>query len=120
MELIRGLHNIKPKHRGCVLTIGNFDGVHLGHQAVLSQLKQSAHQSGLPAVVMVFEPQPLELFNPAAAPARLSRFREKYHWLARLGLNIRCRVSALAVLLPIRNHNDLLNSCYCNSWAYNT
>lgn len=87
MELIRGLHNIKPKHRGCVLTIGNFDGVHLGHQAVLSQLKQSAHQLGLPAVVMVFEPQPLELFNPAAAPARLSRFREKYHWLARLGLD---------------------------------
>lgn len=87
MELIRGLHNIQPKHRGCVLTIGNFDGVHLGHQAVLSQVQDIARQLELPAVVMVFEPQPLELFNPAAAPARLSRFREKYHWLARLGLD---------------------------------
>ena len=60
MELIRGLHNIKPGHRDCVLTIGNFDGVHLGHQAVLAQVKQIAAALGLPAVVMVFEPQPLE------------------------------------------------------------
>ena len=87
MELIRGLHNIQSRHRGCVLTIGNFDGVHLGHQAVLSQVKQLAADLKLPAVVMVFEPQPLELFNPVAAPARLTRFREKYYWLARLGLD---------------------------------
>ncbi|MCT6698564.1 bifunctional riboflavin kinase/FAD synthetase [Rheinheimera sp. 4Y26] len=87
MELIRGLHNIKPGHRDCVLTIGNFDGVHLGHQAVLAQVKQIAAALDLPAVVMVFEPQPLELFKPEAAPARLTRFREKYHWLARLGLD---------------------------------
>ncbi|WP_306522479.1 bifunctional riboflavin kinase/FAD synthetase [Rheinheimera sp.] len=87
MELIRGLHNIKPGHRDCVLTIGNFDGVHLGHQAVLAQVKQIAAALNLPAVVMVFEPQPLELFKPEAAPARLTRFREKYHWLARLGLD---------------------------------
>lgn len=87
MELIRGLHNIKPGHRDCVLTIGNFDGVHLGHQAVLAQVKQIAAALELPAVVMVFEPQPLELFKPEAAPARLTRFREKYHWLARLGLD---------------------------------
>ncbi len=87
MELIRGLHNIKPGHRDCVLTIGNFDGVHLGHQAVLAKVQQLAAALGLPAVVMVFEPQPLELFKPDAAPARLTRFREKYHWLARLGLD---------------------------------
>lgn len=87
MELIRGLHNIKPGHRDCVLTIGNFDGVHLGHQAVLGQVKAIAASLNLPAVVMVFEPQPLELFKPEAAPARLTRFREKYHWLASLGLD---------------------------------
>lgn len=87
MELIRGLHNIKPGHRDCVLTIGNFDGVHLGHQAVLRQVKAIAASLNLPAVVMVFEPQPLELFKPEAAPARLTRFREKYHWLASLGLD---------------------------------
>ncbi len=87
MELIRGLQNIQPQHQGCVLTIGNFDGVHLGHQAVLAKVRQLAAELQLPAVVMVFEPQPLELFNPAAAPARLTRFREKYHWLASLGLD---------------------------------
>ncbi len=82
MELIRGLQNIQARHRGCVLTIGNFDGVHLGHQAVLAQVRRIAAELQLPAVVLVFEPQPLELFNPTAAPARLTRFREKYHWLA--------------------------------------
>jgi riboflavin kinase/FMN adenylyltransferase len=87
MELIRGLQNIKPAHRGCVLTIGNFDGVHRGHQAVLAQVKAIAADLGLPAVVLVFEPQPLELFKPELAPARLTRFREKYHWLAAQGLD---------------------------------
>lgn len=87
MELIRGLQNIQARHRGCVLTIGNFDGVHLGHQAVLAQVRRIAAELQLPAVVLVFEPQPLELFNPTAAPARLTRFREKYHWLAQQGLD---------------------------------
>lgn len=87
MELIRGIHNILPQHKGCVLTIGNFDGVHLGHQAVLTQVKQLAELHQLPSCVMVFEPQPLELFAGAAAPARISRFREKYQALAALGID---------------------------------
>lgn len=87
MELIRGIHNILPKHRGCVLTIGNFDGVHLGHQAVLAQVIHLAKAQGLASCVMVFEPQPLELFVGAAAPARISRFREKYQALAALGID---------------------------------
>ncbi|WP_213996719.1 bifunctional riboflavin kinase/FAD synthetase [Arsukibacterium sp.] len=87
MELIRGLHNIQPQHHGCVLTIGNFDGVHLGHQAVLQKVQAIAAQLKLPSCVMVFEPQPLELFAGSAAPARLSRFREKYNALARLGID---------------------------------
>jgi riboflavin kinase/FMN adenylyltransferase len=87
MQLIRGLSNISAQHRGCVLTIGNFDGVHQGHQAVLAQLKAKAAELQLPAVVMVFEPQPLELFAGANAPARLTRFREKYHWLAQQGID---------------------------------
>ncbi|MGL5480257.1 MAG: bifunctional riboflavin kinase/FAD synthetase, partial [Aeromonas veronii] len=86
MELIRGIHNLKPRHRGCVLTIGNFDGVHQGHHAVLARLKEKAAQLGLPACVMLFEPQPLELFAGTAAPARLSRLREKYEALQ--GLHI--------------------------------
>lgn len=87
MELIRGIHNIKPWHRGCVLTIGNFDGVHLGHQAVLRRLTEQARLLGVPACVMIFEPQPRELFTGENAPARLTRLREKYQQLARLGID---------------------------------
>lgn len=82
MELIRGLHNLRPRHRGCVLTIGKFDGVHKGHQAVLANVQQQARQLGLPATVMVFEPQPEEVFTPDKAPARLSTLAEKYRLLA--------------------------------------
>ena len=77
MELIRGLHNLRPGHHGCVATIGNFDGVHLGHQAVIGQLAEKADALGLPAAVITFEPQPREYFLPQFAPPRLTRFREK-------------------------------------------
>ncbi len=78
MQLIRGIHNIKPEHKGCVLSIGNFDGVHLGHQQVFKQLCVQAERLSLPAVVMTFEPQPIEFFAPQMAPARLSRLRDKF------------------------------------------
>lgn len=87
MQLIRGIHNLRPEHAGCVLTIGNFDGVHRGHQAVLRQLQLKAKELGLPSCVMVFEPQPLEFFSPSTAPARISRLRDKYHAMASLGID---------------------------------
>jgi riboflavin kinase/FMN adenylyltransferase len=77
MQLVRGLHNLRREHRGCVATIGNFDGVHLGHQAVFARLRELGGELGEPATVVTFEPQPLEFFVPEAAPARLTRFREK-------------------------------------------
>ncbi len=77
-RIIRGLHNLPPQPvTGCVATIGNFDGIHLGHQAVLSQLAMKGDTLGLPAVVITFEPQPNEFFALDKAPARLCRFREK-------------------------------------------
>jgi riboflavin kinase/FMN adenylyltransferase len=87
MELIRGLHNLRPGHRGCVATIGNFDGVHLGHQAVIGQLAEKADTLCLPAVVITFEPQPMEYFAPEKAPSRLTRFREKLQALKRYAVN---------------------------------
>jgi riboflavin kinase/FMN adenylyltransferase len=77
MRLIRGLHNLRAQDRGCVATIGNFDGVHLGHRTVFRRLLQRGHELGLPATVITFEPQPMEYFQPDAAPARLTRLREK-------------------------------------------
>lgn len=76
-RIIRGFHNLPKASKGCVATIGNFDGVHLGHQSVLSQLAMKGDTLGLPAVVITFEPQANEFFAPDKAPARLSRFREK-------------------------------------------
>ena len=86
MELIRGIHNIKSHHKGCVLTIGNFDGVHLGHQEVLNQVSARAKELDLPSTVMTFEPQPLELFAKDKAPARLTRLRDKFVQLSKLDI----------------------------------
>ncbi len=87
MELIRGFHSLQPRHRGCVATIGNFDGVHLGHQAVLGQLAEAAGRFGLPTVVITFEPQPQEYFGAAAQAPRLSRLREKLQALRRYAVD---------------------------------
>lgn len=87
MKFIRGIHNLREQHRGCVLTIGNFDGVHRGHQALLAQLCQEGRQRNLPVMVMLFEPQPLELFAADKAPARLTRLREKVRYLEQAGVD---------------------------------
>ena len=87
MELIRGLHNLREKHRGCVATIGNFDGVHLGHRQVLAQVKVKAQELNLPSVVITFEPQPQEFFAGDKAPPRLTRFSEKYRLLQAEGID---------------------------------
>ena len=87
MQVIRGINNLKPQHLGCVATIGNFDGVHLGHQAVLGQLAEKADELGLPVVVVTFEPQPQEYFRPDESPPRLTRFREKVQALRRYAVD---------------------------------
>lgn len=87
MEFIRGWHNLKPQHRGCVATIGNFDGVHLGHQAVIGQLAEKGRELGLPTQVILFEPQPQEFFQPQAAVPRLTRLREKLQALRRYSVD---------------------------------
>jgi len=86
MQLVRGIHNIKPADHGCVLTIGNFDGVHLGHRRVIEALVSKAKALNCVAAVLVFEPQPQELFSPETAPARLCRLRDKYNLLESLGV----------------------------------
>lgn len=87
MQLIRGLHNLRDSHRGCVATIGNFDGVHLGHQTVLGQLAEQSATMCLPSLVMTFEPYPQEYFAQAEIPPRLTRFREKIKVMSRYALD---------------------------------
>jgi len=89
-KIIRGFHNLPSSPTGCVATIGNFDGVHLGHQAVLNQLAMKGDVLSLPAVVITFEPQANEFFSPDNAPARLSRFREKVETLRSYSIQQLC------------------------------
>jgi len=76
----------RPQDRGCVVAIGNFDGLHLGHQAILAALTARGRERGLPAAVLTFEPHPREYFAPAQAPARLMRLRDKAEALAAAGI----------------------------------
>lgn len=87
MEFVRGIHNLLPRHRGCALTVGNYDGVHLGHQAMIDVLKQRAAALGVPSVVLAFEPSSKEFLDPAHAPPRLTRWREKFLRLAANGVD---------------------------------
>lgn len=87
MLLIRGLGNVPSTFAGCVATIGNFDGVHVGHQTIIRSLKQAAQAKGLPTLVMIFEPQPKEYFSLASAPSRLTNFREKVQTLSFYGVD---------------------------------
>ena len=85
MLIVRGLFS--PDTQPVALTIGNFDGVHLGHQALLNELCAAAQLRGLPVAVMVFEPHPREFFTPQQAPARLTNLREKLELFAGMGMD---------------------------------
>lgn len=87
MRLIRLLKYQQLHQQACVLTIGNFDGVHLGHQAVVKKLAENGKRLGLPVVLMLFEPQPLEYFLQDNVPSRLTRLREKVIQLAKLPID---------------------------------
>ena len=97
MKILHGLQRAAPAS-GCALTIGNFDGVHRGHQAMLTLLREQAARRGLPSCVLTFEPHPRDYFaalhqQPALAPARISTLRDKLSALAALGI-------AQTVILP--------------------
>lgn len=88
MLVLRGIKTPAPS--ATVLTIGNFDGVHRGHQALLARLSETAAACGLPAAVLTFEPHPREFFDPASAPARLTTLREKLELLQQYGADLAC------------------------------
>ncbi|MCE2437512.1 MAG: bifunctional riboflavin kinase/FAD synthetase [Pseudomonadales bacterium] len=87
MELIRGLHNIRESHHGCVATIGVFDGLHQGHRMLLEDLAQKARDLSIPSVLVTFEPHPQEFLHPSEAPPRLSTLREKLYLLRGTGID---------------------------------
>jgi riboflavin kinase/FMN adenylyltransferase len=85
MLILRGLYS--PDSQPVALTIGNFDGVHLGHQALLSELRGGAQARDLQTAVVIFEPHPREFFTPQQAPVRLTSLREKLEFFDMLGMD---------------------------------
>ncbi len=78
---------LPPHVEGTVITVGTFDGVHLGHRDVIDKLVQRARARGLPSVLVTFDPHPMEVVNPAAAPLLLTTRDEKLEVLAESGIN---------------------------------
>jgi len=89
MQLVRGLHNLKPEHRNCAVTIGNFDGVHHGHQALLRLLSEKARGINIPSALMSFDPLPHEYFSKSKPAPRLTSARERYTLIAELDESLR-------------------------------
>lgn len=86
MRIIRDTQFMNPEDRGTSVAIGNFDGVHLGHQAVIDLARQEAAQIGCPLGVMTFEPHPRQYFAPEAPPFRLMNAEARAHRLEKLGV----------------------------------
>ncbi|HRP75475.1 MAG TPA: bifunctional riboflavin kinase/FAD synthetase [Rhodocyclaceae bacterium] len=106
MQVLRGIP--ERAREPSVLTIGNFDGVHLGHQALLKRLVDTAKARGVDATVLTFEPHPREYFSPTDAPARLASLREKLLLLAANGVERVhvCRFDARFAAVPAERFID--------------
>ncbi len=89
MQLVRGLHNLKSEHRNCAVTIGNFDGVHHGHQALLRLLAEKAGEKNVPSCLMSFDPLPHEYFSTNKPAPRLTSARERYTSIIELDASLR-------------------------------
>jgi len=87
LRLLRGTYRVPSDLVGGVVTLGSFDGLHRGHQALIERTLQRARASARPALLLSFEPLPREFLNPAAAPARLTNFRERWRLLEHSGLD---------------------------------
>jgi riboflavin kinase/FMN adenylyltransferase len=87
MKLIRGLDGLRTPGKGCVVTVGSYDGLHLGHQALLARLRERARASAAASVMLTFEPLPREYLQPQQPPARLTSLRERWRILEAMPLD---------------------------------
>ncbi|MGH8800095.1 MAG: bifunctional riboflavin kinase/FAD synthetase [Casimicrobiaceae bacterium] len=108
MQVFRGLPDVAARRRPIALTIGNFDGVHRGHQAMLARLTEAAEDLALPSAVLTFDPHPREFFAPGSAPPRLSTLRSKLEQFAAYGVGVVhiARFNAALAALPAASFID--------------
>jgi riboflavin kinase/FMN adenylyltransferase len=90
MERWRGVHGIPTKWGRCVVTIGVFDGVHRGHQQIISRAVEKARELGVPSVVVTFDPHPIEVIRPGSHPPMLTGTRYKADLVEQLGVDVFC------------------------------
>lgn len=103
LEVVRGWQNFPSRLQGGVVTIGNFDGVHRGHQEILRRLVNEARQQQVPSVVFTFSPHPLAILRPESQPVPLTDFDTRARWLARYGVD---------VMVICETNRELLNLHY--------
>ena len=88
MQLITSLRHITQEHKNCVVTIGNYDGVHLGHQEILRQVTDQSKKNNTKSLVIIFEPQPKEYFlPPQQRPARITHLNDKVYLLGKSNID---------------------------------
>jgi riboflavin kinase / FMN adenylyltransferase len=87
MRLIRGLRNLREGHRGSVVTVGTYDGIHVGHEALLERLRDHGRRLQRPTMMLTFEPMPREHLAPANPPPRLMSWRERWRTLSGTSLD---------------------------------
>jgi riboflavin kinase/FMN adenylyltransferase len=105
MKILKTISDLRQVKKGCVLTIGNFDGIHIGHQAILTNAKKVALQRKTPLVIMTFDPHPLAILHPQKNPRTLTPLPLKKHILAEFGVNY---------LFTVRTTRKLLNLSPCD------
>ncbi len=112
MQVFDNLHSLNSANPNCVLTIGKYDGMHLGHQQILQRLKEIAVDMNLPSLVILSEPQPEEFFAGDKAPARLLSFEDKLTFLESLGIDLVYKMTfdqQLSELAPLDFIQDILH-----------
>ncbi len=109
MQILRGLYSNDTQ--AVAVTIGNFDGVHLGHQALLKELRAAAQPRGLQTAVVIFEPHPREFFTPQQAPARLTSLREKLELFRTMGVD-RVHICRFDARFAQRTANDFIHALH--------
>ena len=109
MQILRGLYSNDTEK--VAVTVGNFDGVHLGHQALLNELRAAAQPRGLQTAVVIFEPHPREFFSPQQAPARLTSLREKLELFRTMGVD-RVHVCRFDALFAQKSAADFIQALH--------
>jgi riboflavin kinase/FMN adenylyltransferase len=107
----RGLEAVPPGWGRCVVTVGVFDGVHRGHRQLIARAVERAHERGLPAVVVTFDPHPAELIRPGTHPARLSTLDRRAELVAEAGADVFCVIpftEALSRMAPAGFAHEVL------------